>query len=110
VQPNVSCSKLGPLFGNRRVQLVMQATHYRTPTIYYARDLVEAGGKYMAVVRHFAINLVRDIKDERSIKTRRNRASWTRATSRPSSQITLLSSTALQAGHPGAPSPIKNCD
>jgi len=34
------------------------------------------GAKNMAVVRHFAINLVRDAKDKRSIKTRRKRASW----------------------------------
>jgi predicted transposase YbfD/YdcC len=33
------------------------------------------GAKNMAVVRHFAINLVRDVKDKRSIKTRRKRAS-----------------------------------
>lgn len=32
------------------------------------------GAKNMAVVRHFAINLVRDVKDKRSIKTRRKRA------------------------------------
>jgi len=34
------------------------------------------GAKNMAVVRHFAINLVRVAKDKRSIKTRRKRASW----------------------------------
>jgi predicted transposase YbfD/YdcC len=34
------------------------------------------GANNMAVVRHFAINLVRDGKDKRSIKTRRKRASW----------------------------------
>lgn len=34
------------------------------------------GANNMAVVRHFAINLVRDTKDKRSIKTRRKRASW----------------------------------
>lgn len=34
------------------------------------------GAKNMAVVRHFAINLVRDVKDKRSIKTRRKRAAW----------------------------------
>ena len=34
------------------------------------------GAQNMAVVRHFAINLVRDAKDKRSIKTRRKRASW----------------------------------
>jgi predicted transposase YbfD/YdcC len=34
------------------------------------------GAKNMGVVRHFAINLVRDAKDKRSIKTRRKRASW----------------------------------
>jgi predicted transposase YbfD/YdcC len=33
------------------------------------------GAQNMAVVRHFAINLVRDVKDKRSIKTRRKRAS-----------------------------------
>ena len=30
----------------------------------------------MAIVRHFAINLVRAIKDKRSIKLRRKRAGW----------------------------------
>ena len=30
----------------------------------------------MAVVRHFAVNLVRAIKDKRSIKLRRKRAGW----------------------------------
>jgi predicted transposase YbfD/YdcC len=34
------------------------------------------GAKNMAVVRHFAINLVRHTKDKRSIKTRRKRASY----------------------------------
>ena len=34
------------------------------------------GANNMAVVRHFAINLVRHAKDKRSIKTRRKRASW----------------------------------
>jgi hypothetical protein len=30
----------------------------------------------MAIVRHFAINLVRATKDKRSIKLRRKRAGW----------------------------------
>ena len=34
------------------------------------------GAKNMAVVRHFALNLVRQTKDKRSIKRRRKRASW----------------------------------
>jgi predicted transposase YbfD/YdcC len=34
------------------------------------------GAKNMAVVRHFAINLVRSAKDKRSIKTRRKLAGW----------------------------------
>ena len=34
------------------------------------------GAKNMAVVRHFAINLARAIKDKRSIKLRRKRAGW----------------------------------
>jgi predicted transposase YbfD/YdcC len=34
------------------------------------------GAKNMAVVRHFAINLVRAISDKRSIKLRRKRAGW----------------------------------
>ena len=34
------------------------------------------GAKNMAVVRHFAINLVRAITDKRSIKLRRKRAGW----------------------------------
>jgi predicted transposase YbfD/YdcC len=34
------------------------------------------GAKNMAVVRHFALNLVRQANDKRSIKRRRKRASW----------------------------------
>ena len=34
------------------------------------------GAKNMAVVRHFAINLVRTAKDKRSLKLRRKRAGW----------------------------------
>jgi predicted transposase YbfD/YdcC len=34
------------------------------------------GAKNMAVVRHFALNLVRQADDKRSIKRRRKRASW----------------------------------
>jgi predicted transposase YbfD/YdcC len=34
------------------------------------------GAKNMAVVRHFAINLVRTAKDKKSIKLRRKRAAW----------------------------------
>jgi len=34
------------------------------------------GAKNMAVIRHFALNLVRQAKDKRSIKRRRKRASW----------------------------------
>jgi len=34
------------------------------------------GAKNMAVVRHFALNLVRQVDDKRSIKRRRKRASW----------------------------------
>ena len=32
------------------------------------------GAKNMAIVRHFALNLVRQVKDNRSIKLRRKRA------------------------------------
>ncbi len=34
------------------------------------------GARNLAVVRHFALNLVRQAADKRSIKRRRNRASW----------------------------------
>ena len=34
------------------------------------------GARNMAVVRHFALNLVRQAADKRSIKRRRKRASW----------------------------------
>ncbi len=34
------------------------------------------GAKNMAVVRHFAFNLVRAISDKRPLKTRRKRAAW----------------------------------
>jgi predicted transposase YbfD/YdcC len=34
------------------------------------------GARNMAVVRHFAVNLVRAIKDKRSLKLRRKRAGW----------------------------------
>ena len=35
------------------------------------------GAKNMAVVRHFALNLVRSAKDKKSIKLRRKMAAWT---------------------------------
>lgn len=35
------------------------------------------GAKNMAVVRHFALNLVRSAKDTKSIKLRRKIAGWT---------------------------------
>ena len=35
------------------------------------------GAKNMAVVRHFALNLVRSAKDKKSIKLRRKAAGWT---------------------------------
>jgi predicted transposase YbfD/YdcC len=41
-----------------------------------SRLRVGHGAKNMAVVRHFALNLVRQIADKRSIKRRRKRASW----------------------------------
>src|SRR5262249_54032409 len=34
------------------------------------------GAKNMAVIRHFALNLLRQVHDKRSIKRRRKRASW----------------------------------
>ena len=34
------------------------------------------GAKNMAVIRHFALNLVRQVADKQSIKRRRKRASW----------------------------------
>src|ERR1700686_3957170 len=34
------------------------------------------GARNMAVIRHFALNLVRQVADNRSIKRRRKRASW----------------------------------
>ena len=34
------------------------------------------GAKHMAVVRHFAINLIRSLTDNRSIELRRKRAGW----------------------------------
>jgi predicted transposase YbfD/YdcC len=34
------------------------------------------GAKNMAIIRHFALNLIRQAKDKRSIKRRRKRASW----------------------------------
>ena len=34
------------------------------------------GAQNMAIVRHFAINIVRNAKDKRSIKLRRKRAGW----------------------------------
>jgi hypothetical protein len=34
------------------------------------------GAKNLAVIRHFALNLVRQVADKQSIKRRRKRASW----------------------------------
>jgi predicted transposase YbfD/YdcC len=41
-----------------------------------SRLRVGNGAKNMAIVRHFALNLVRQVVDTRSIKRRRKRASW----------------------------------
>jgi predicted transposase YbfD/YdcC len=41
-----------------------------------SRLRVGHGAKNMAVVRHFALNLVRQVADKRSIKRRRKRAAW----------------------------------
>jgi predicted transposase YbfD/YdcC len=41
-----------------------------------SRLRVGHGAKNMAIVRHFALNLVRQMPDKRSIKRRRKRASW----------------------------------
>jgi len=41
-----------------------------------SRLRVGHGANNMAVVRHFALNLVRQVADKRSIKRRRKRASW----------------------------------
>ncbi len=41
-----------------------------------SRLRVGHGAKNMAIVRHFALNLVRQATDKRSIKRRRKRASW----------------------------------
>jgi len=41
-----------------------------------SRLRVGHGAKNMAIVRHFALNLVRQANDKRSIKRRRKRASW----------------------------------
>jgi len=38
-----------------------------------------SGAKNMAVVRHFALNLVRAAKDKHSIRLRRKLATWTPA-------------------------------
>ena len=43
-----------------------------------SRLRVGHGAKNMAVVRHFALNLVRQVEDKRSIKRRRKRASGIR--------------------------------
>src|SRR5215813_394681 len=39
-------------------------------------DWGEAHLTFLAVVRHFALNLVRQVADKRSIKRRRKRAAW----------------------------------
>ena len=41
-----------------------------------SRRRIGHGAKNMAVVRHFALNLVRQVADNRSIKRRRKRAAW----------------------------------
>jgi hypothetical protein len=54
--------------------------HRRLDAVTFGEDLsrlrVGHGAKNMAVVRHFALNLVRQVADKRSIKRRRKRASW----------------------------------
>jgi predicted transposase YbfD/YdcC len=46
------------------------------------------GAKNMAIVRHFAINLVRTVNDKRSIRLRRKRATWQPETTSPQSSGT----------------------
>ena len=59
------------LFGNRRVQLLTVATHYRLPTIYYSRLYAEAGGlmsygtNFAEVIRQAGIYVGRILKGEK---------------------------------------------
>ena len=60
------------------------------------------GANNTAVVRHFALNLVRQVVDKRSIKRRRNRAAWGPVLARNSRAAeAVLTSTRCPA--PGVP-------
>jgi len=58
----------------------MMRDHIKSRGQWYEEDQsrlrVGHGAENMAVVRHFALNLVRQANDKRSIKRRRKRASY----------------------------------
>lgn len=60
--------------------LVENALHCWTLDVVFKDDLSRLrkghGARNMAVLRHFAINLVRAVADKRSVKLRRKRAAW----------------------------------
>jgi predicted transposase YbfD/YdcC len=58
------------------------------------------GAKNMAVVRHFAINLIRQAKDKKRLKLRRKIADGTRSISKPSSRPVPLTRTVIVEDEP----------
>lgn len=59
--------------------LVENALHWTLDVVFHddlSRLRKGHGAHNMAIVRHFALNLVRTVKDKRSIKLRRKKAAW----------------------------------
>jgi predicted transposase YbfD/YdcC len=59
--------------------LIENALHWTLDVVFHddqSRLRKGHGANNMAIVRHFAINLVRAVSDNRSIKLRRKRAGW----------------------------------
>ena len=59
--------------------LVENALHWTLDVVFrddQSRLRKGHGALDMAIVRHFAINLLRTVKDKRSLKLRRKKAAW----------------------------------
>jgi predicted transposase YbfD/YdcC len=70
-------SQLGPII--RSHWAIENNLHWTLDTIFnedQSRLRKGHGAKNMAIVRHFAVNLLRRAADKRSIKRRRKRAAW----------------------------------
>ena len=58
---------------------IENSLHWTLDTVFHddlRRNRKGHGAINMAIIRHFAFNLVRALDDKRSLKNRRKRASW----------------------------------